>query len=132
MIALDTNIIVRFLVADDEQQHAASVRLLKGRTGIFIPDAVMLECAWVLASLYKVERGALVDALEAVAALPSVTLENAPRIRQALAWHRDGLDFADALHLAAAAGQCRSLATFDASFAKKAKGKTACKVGPPA
>ena len=44
----------------------------------------------------------------------------------------DGMDFADALHLAgAAAGRCQAVLSFDARFARAAKGRTACVVVRP-
>jgi hypothetical protein len=54
---------------------------------------VVLELEWLLRSAYRLERAAVI-ALEALMAIRQVHLE-----RQALAWHQEGLDFADALHL---------------------------------
>jgi predicted nucleic acid-binding protein len=38
--------------------------------------------------------------LETLLSLPNTRCEDEPRVRQALAWNREGMDFADALHLA--------------------------------
>jgi predicted nucleic acid-binding protein len=47
-----------------------------------------------------------------------------------LAWHEQGLDFADALHLASS-GSLTELITFDSKFIKRAKGLSACHVRLP-
>ncbi len=128
MIALDTNVIVRFLVADDPAQHAVSVRVLGGVQPLFIADTVLLECCWVLKACYDLPRAAIVDALRRVAGLPQVALENPARVARALGWYEQGMDPADALHLANAEAHCRSLHTFDADFVRRAKGTSGCRV----
>lgn len=49
---------------------------------------------------------------------------------QVLQWHEDGLDFADALHLAQSQN-CSVMYTFDDKFMKKARGLTECEVQQP-
>lgn len=131
MIALDTNVVVRFLVADDPAQHAASVRVFGSGKPLFLADSVFLECCWVLKSCYNLPRAAVVDALCRVIGLAQVSPENPARMARALAWYERGLDPDDALHLATAENHCRSLLTFDADFVKRAKGLAACRVGVP-
>ncbi len=55
MIAVDTNILVRFLTRDDEQQYQKSLNLFQN-FNIFIPDTVILETEWVLRFAYKFKR----------------------------------------------------------------------------
>jgi len=62
--------------------------------------------------------------------LPNVQLSNPPLIAQVLEWHLDGMDFADALHLANSQ-QCDELYTFDKKFIKKSEGLTGCDVLAP-
>ncbi|BBD52751.1 PIN domain-containing protein [Planktothrix agardhii] len=52
IIAIDTNIIVRFITRDDELQYQQSLELFKNKN-IFIPDTVILETEWVLRFAYK-------------------------------------------------------------------------------
>ena len=68
MIALDTNVIVRFLVRDDEQQAQAVYARLKqaeaARETLFVPLLVVLETIWVLESVYDKSRQEILDSLE--------------------------------------------------------------------
>ncbi|WP_423809252.1 PIN domain-containing protein [Planktothrix agardhii] len=52
IIAIDTNIIVRFITRDDELQYQQSLELFKNKN-IFIPDTVILETEWVLRFAYN-------------------------------------------------------------------------------
>jgi len=57
MIALDTNVLVRFLVEDDEKQSQKATRLIRNaqKRGepLFISDIVMCEVVWVLSTSYR-------------------------------------------------------------------------------
>lgn len=129
MPAVDTNVVVRLLTRDDESQFQKS-RALFATGDIFIPDTVVLESAWVLRFAYGLEAAAICEALERLFGLESVRLQNPAAVAQAIAWCEEGLDFADALHLALSQGQ-GSLRTFDRDFARKARGKGDCVVESP-
>lgn len=111
MIALDTNVVVRFLVRDDEDQ-AQRARALVAAGPVLLTATVVLETAWVLRAAYEHPPEAVADALEGVLALPTVEAPPRKPIARALAWHRGGLDLADALHLALS-GEAEAFATFD-------------------
>jgi predicted nucleic-acid-binding protein len=101
MIAVDTNSLVRFLTEDDAQQAARAVRLLKGETEVFVGKTVLLETAWVLRSVYDFSVPDIVAAFQKLGGINSVVFEDAPSVALALHWiQENGLDFADALHLA--------------------------------
>ena len=51
-------------------------------------------------------------------------------IAQVLDWHKAGLDFADACHLAQSQ-HCSQFYTFDQKFLRKAKGLTDCELKQP-
>jgi predicted nucleic-acid-binding protein len=119
MLAVDTNIIVRY-VTGDEPRQAARARAIIERQTVFVATTVLLETEWVLRSAYGFEPSQVLDALTAFCGLPSISLENAGRIATALSWMRAGLDFADALHLAAAE-DCDAFASFDSEFVKRAR-----------
>jgi predicted nucleic acid-binding protein len=74
----------------------------------------------VLRSLYGLGRQAIARALAALATLPQVHCEDAASITEALAWLRQGLDFADALHLASSRATER-FATFDRKLLRRAR-----------
>jgi predicted nucleic-acid-binding protein len=119
VIAVDTNVVVRLLIGDDAEQTGVAMLLFERET-IFIAKSVILETEWVLRRGYRQTSLAIARALENLVALPNVTCEDAGNVRQALAWHRSGMDFADGLHLAAS-GRATRFITFDRDMIKVAK-----------
>ena len=117
MLAIDTNIIVRYLTDDDAQQSAKAKAIIEG-DDVFVTTSVLLETGWVLRSLHGLPADRLVKALTGFAGLPTVTLENAAMAAKALVWAQTGTDLADASHLAGAEG-CEAFVTFDRDFAKR-------------
>lgn len=89
MKAADTNMLVRLLTQDD-------------------PD----QAEWVLRHAYGFGRDDVNRALTAVAELGNAVVQDEPAVRRALSWHGQGLDFADALHLATASA-ADEMITFD-------------------
>lgn len=129
MIAVDTNVVVRLLTADNAAQYKASVALFSTGT-VFIPVTVLLETAWVLRAAYERSPAEVCEAFRRVLGLPNVVIPDSQRIAQAIAWHEHGLDFADALHLALSQGH-ETLKTFDIAFVRAAKGLGECRVERP-
>ena len=117
MLAVDTNLIVRVLTQDDPAQASVAADVLRG--GVWIPKSVVLEVAWVLANTYGYQRLQIADALDKLLSTSSVETEDRQAVHRAIAWFRDGLDFADALHLASSS-LATGLATFDRAFARRA------------
>jgi predicted nucleic-acid-binding protein len=118
MVSADTNVIVRLLVGDDQEQLKRARKLFEDEE-IFIATSVVLECEWVLRYAYHFEATAIADAFLTLFGLPNVVLEEPVVIVDAIAWHKQGMDFADAIHLAKSR-HCDSLATFDKKFIKSA------------
>lgn len=129
MIAVDTNIVVRLLTRDDEQQYNASLKLFQAPE-IFIPDTVILETEWVLRFAYGFQPGEICAAFRKLFGLPNVQLTNGNLMAQVLQWHENDLDFADALHLATSQ-MCVEMYTFDRKFAAQAQTLTDCSVQLP-
>lgn len=129
MISIDTNIVVRILTQDDEQQYQKSLDLLQNND-VFIADTVILETEWVLRFAYKFNPIQICQALRYFLGLPNVYLADPDLIAKALEWHENGLDFADALHLGESQN-CQRLYSFDRKFLKKATGLTDCEVQEP-
>lgn len=129
MIAVDTNLLVRFLVRDDEKQAQRARKIIE-QDAVFITKTVLLETEWVLRYTYEFDRPAVAEALEKVCGLPQVVIEDEPSVRRALDWHKAGFDFADALHLAASQ-QAETFYSFDRELIKKAKkAQTIPVIGP--
>jgi predicted nucleic-acid-binding protein len=117
--AIDTNVLVRFLVRDDARQARAARQLIENNA-VWIPKSVLLETEWVLRHAYGFERDAIAQALSKVCGLPQITVEDSPAVVQALTWLAAGLDFADALHLASSAAAA-SFCTFDQKLVARAR-----------
>lgn len=121
MIAVDTNVIVRLLTQDDDTQYQQSLALFESAPAIFIPVTVILETEWVLRFAYNFAPPAVCQALRNLLGLPNVQIEHAHLVNLAVQWHEQGLDFADALHLAQSQN-CEAFYTFDDRFIKRSSG----------
>lgn len=129
MRAIDTNVLVRFLVADDKRQ-AERARAAFAAGDITIATTVMLESEWVLRSAYGFPPDQVADALRKLAGLPGVTLEEPALIAQALDRMVGGMDFADALHLGKAS-HCDAFLTFDRKLIKTAAKQPSVNIREP-
>jgi predicted nucleic acid-binding protein len=129
MLAIDTNLIIRYLTRDHPAQTRAAQALIDG-SDVFVCTTVFLEAEWVLRSLYGFTPERIAGALTAFAGLPRVTLESPVAAAKALGWMAKGIDFADGLHLAAAK-DCDAFVSFDRAFAKAANALGDLKVRAP-
>jgi predicted nucleic-acid-binding protein len=119
MIAVDTNVLARYVTNDDPAQGAKALQVMRHEE-IFIPKTVLLELEWVLRGGYKFERAAIHWAMAGILGLPNVTVEDSVHVRDALHWYEAGLDFADALHVASCS-KLQRFVTFDDRLVKRAK-----------
>lgn len=122
MIALDTNILARFLLKDDAVQFMQVCELL-GRSEVYTaPPTVMLELVWVLENC-DYNRAEVTQGLRALLGLPNFKPKSFEALFYAINWYESGMDFGDALHLALSEDE-QTFVTFD-----KALGKMATKHG---
>ena len=120
MRAVDTNILARFYLRDDAVQGRIAARVLAAGD-VFIPKTVVLELEWVLRYVAEQSERKVIECLAHLIALPGITVEDRDEIEAALGHYRNGIDFADALHLAASSA-CSELLTFDdRGYARRAK-----------
>ena len=119
MIALDTNVIVRFLVEDDRKQASRARLLVKNaaasKTPLYVSDIVFCEVVWVLDSAYGFGREEIVRTLRRLLQARNLRIRSAEQIAGALDAYASGPgDFADYLirEQAHEAG-CDVVATFD-------------------
>jgi predicted nucleic-acid-binding protein len=119
MIAIDTNVVVRFLVNDDPEQARRARRLIESES-VFLSTSVLLETEWVLRAAYQRPRAPVLAMLRAFLGLPSVIAQDLRVAITALEWAERGMDFADALHLAGCPS-CDAFATFDRALSKMAR-----------
>jgi predicted nucleic-acid-binding protein len=122
MIAVDTNVLARWLLKDDAAQSPAALRAME-RPAVFVAKTALLELEWVFRGVYKLDAKQFSIAVDQLLAMPNVVVEDRTGVELAAGWFAQGVDFADALHLAAAqAAACAEMITFDARrFARRAK-----------
>ncbi len=118
MKAIDTNVVVRYLIADDPGQ-VAKARAAIETGSVFVSTTVLLESEWVLRGVYGLARQDVAKALRALSGLPNISVESPNLLVEALDRAEKGMDFADALHLGAAA-HCDAMLTFDRRFIEAA------------
>ena len=119
MLGIDTNILVRFLVRDEDTQFEKARKLLKreisnGRR-IFINLLVLLETEWVLRSRYSLSKQEMLEMISGLLDASDLQIEDEPAVEEALfIWRDSNADFADCL-IGARNRQlgCKSTATFD-------------------
>ncbi len=121
MIAVDTNILVRYAVKDDQGQARLATNFLANNR-CFILKTALLEFAWVLSSPagYNLPKEIVHERMLHILGLPDIEMEDASNVARALSWYAEGMDFADALHLAGSA-ELAGFATFDRKFAAAAE-----------
>ena len=124
MASLDTNVLVRYLVQEDEQQFLRARKLIRAavRAGetLYIPITVMLELEWVLRSNFKLSKVQVTNTLSALLSSHELYFEFETAVEIALTLYMKGTaDFADCMHVALAhmAGES-PLWTFDRAAAK--------------
>ena len=122
MRAIDTNVVVRYLTGDDPDQSAKARAIVDGGA-VLASTTVLLESEWILRSVYGRAPEDVAAALRAFVGLPGVAVENPSLLAEALDRAEVGMDFADALHLGAAA-RCDAMLTFDRRFIEQARGST--------
>jgi len=120
MIAVDTNILVRYAVRDEPSQTLIVTQFLANHR-CFILKTVLLELVWVLESDsgYTLPRSVVLKRVKHLLGLATVVVEDAGQIAVALQYYEAGMDFADALHLVSSL-ELEGFATFDKRIAKKA------------
>lgn len=119
MLAIDTNLIVRYLT-DDHPTQSSRARALIDSQPVFVAATVMLEVEWVLRSAYGLAPLEIARTLRAFSGLPTVEVEDGTVVSSALDLSERGLDFADALHLGKSA-HCVGFASFDRKFVTAAQ-----------
>jgi predicted nucleic-acid-binding protein len=119
MIAIDTNILVRYAVKDDHHQTVLATNFL-AKHQCLVLKSVLLELVWVLSSSlgYRLDRSKVIERVRHILGLPTVAMEEAPQVAQTLDWYEMGMDFGDALHLAGSQ-QVEGFATMDVRLKRK-------------
>lgn len=124
MIGLDTNILVRYLTRDDEQQWQETILVIQRNQPCFVTNIVLCELVWVLrGTAYGFRKAAIIDVLEAMLHSVAFEFENRSTVDQALQRYKQGkADFSDYL-IGAVSRQagCTEIVSFDGKL-KREKG----------
>ena len=135
MIAIDTNVLVRYLARDDAEQAEAARLLLEAVTSerpAFICREVAIEVVWVLERAYKFTRSQIADVILELAATDGVVIEEVEDVvHAAIRYRQTGADFSDLMILAVAERMgAGPLYTFDRRLAR-VDGATLLEAGQP-
>jgi len=126
MLGIDTNVLVRFLVRDDEAQFEKARKLIKREVAagrcVFVSQLVLLETEWVLRSRYGLPKNLIIESISGLLGATDVQFEDEPAIEEALfIWKDTTAEFADCLIGARNRRLgCRATATFDVKASKLA------------
>lgn len=126
MIAVDTNILVRLLVKDDERQTRKVVRLFSELDAdsdrAFVSDVVVCEVVWVLRSAYDFDKAEIARAMRGLLAARQLAFESTERLLRALSAYEAGRgDLSDyVIREHARDAGARELVTFDKALLKDA------------
>ena len=119
MKALDTNVLVRFLVRDDDRQAGIIYRIFKqaesDKEVFFVPLLVVLETVWVLESVYKISRQEIIDSINELILMPILEFEIQSALLNFVTSARETkMDLSDLLIACSAKNSgCKSVLTFD-------------------
>jgi predicted nucleic-acid-binding protein len=128
MIALDTNVLLRYLVQDDPAQSQKATDVIEHRLTVeepgFISLVSILEIVWVLRSLYKRSNAQIAGHIEMILAADTLQVQNEQEVYRAVIALRSGSGaFEDALIGALGAWWgCSATLTFDQNAAKRLTG----------
>ena len=123
MIAIDTNVLLRYLLRDDDAQSGRARRVFEREARILITDVVLVETLWTLCgSRYRATRADAIAVVDKLLAEPNVRFEDDEAVWSALQAYREtDADFADALIVYKAAktapsdDELSAVYTFDAA-----------------
>jgi len=102
MLGIDTNVLVRFLVRDDETQFEKASGLIRREVGVendvFISLLVVQETEWVLRSRYGMQNTEIIEAISGLLDAAEIRFEDEPAVEEALfGWKDSAADFSDCL-----------------------------------
>ncbi len=124
MLGIDTNVLVRFLVRDDETQFEQACALIKQEVAagqrVFVNHMVLIETEWVLRSRYLVPKQHILKTISGLLSANDLQFEDEACVEEALyTWKTSAVNFADCMIGAKNRRMgCRVTATFDAKASR--------------
>ena len=124
MIALDTNVLIRYLAQDDTRQSALANRLIEKTLGPsnrgFVSLVTLIETVWVMESRYAADAPTVAGILDDLVDAASLQLQDAPAVAVASKrYAQGGVDLHDCLIVSLAADRKAEVVTFDAKAGKR-------------
>jgi predicted nucleic-acid-binding protein len=121
MIALDTNILVRYFAQDDPVQAALATAFIETQISDQVPGFVSIitlaELVWVLGRQYHVSIDTIKMAVAGLLAAPNIVIEHSEMVEGAM--RLSHFDLSDTfIHLIGRANGCTKTVTFDKKFAQ--------------
>jgi len=135
-VAIDANVIVRYLTGDDRAQSPAATALFRaasaGRVSLIIPTTILQETVYVLETFYAGTPATIAPKLMSLLSLTGVTCADARWVLDGIQWYRaKNADFGDALLCAYARHHDCEVNTFDKELIKKFTEVTATEPAGP-
>lgn len=121
MEAVDTNVLVRILIEDEQQKEQVKKarRFAKKAANLFIPQIVQVELVWVLDAAYDLEKEAIIEILEHLENNEAFHLQNPRQFELALQLYADyAADFSDCLIMVESQVMKCNVVTFDKKFSR--------------
>lgn len=123
LIGIDTNVLVRYIVRDDQDQTQVATAFIEGlndQTMGFVSLLVLCEVNWVLKRAYKIEKAERLKVIETIVRSKVFEIENVDQATKALKEYASGeADFSDYLILCSAMkADCYRIVSFDRRFLK--------------
>ena len=95
MIGVDTNVLVRYIVADDEDQTRRAAAFLEGAISVddpgFVSVVVLVELVWTLERDYRFSPDEIAGAIESVLRAEPLRIDRRAEVVEALGVFRVGL-----------------------------------------
>ena len=120
---IDTNIFLRFLLADSPRQYNLARQIFlkaeKGKISLWTSTAVILELIWTLQSFYKLDRISIQEKISSLMVLEGLKVENSDLLLSALdLFTKKNVDFIDAYNFCLARKMGKKIISFDKDFDK--------------
>jgi predicted nucleic-acid-binding protein len=128
MRAVDTNILVRLLTADDAREFAVAQAVFRGP--VWIAKTVLLETAWVLGKVYEFGEPTIAESFRRLLSLREVSMEDEAGVLAALGLVDGGIELADALHLCSRPADA-PFVSFDQKLIRRAKRAGVASINAP-
>jgi len=125
VIGIDTNVLVRYFIEDDPAQSRLTDSLFNSLSGAdpgWVSQATILEFAWIMKSVRRLDRKTIATMMGKLTMLDSIVIERADIVDKALQrFHHGKAEFADCLIAASGrAAGCSKTVTFDKIAARDA------------